>query len=96
MTDPAPPRPWTRFAEELADALSHLGEEQYLVLEVLREDVAPDGTVTRSDSCPFVQFVQGGDEGMRSEAVSNVFLSPSNQLTVYKTALNGDSLVVTV
>lgn len=63
----ARPYSWDLFITRLADALSVMGPDEYLILGHPR-------------SQGFVQFAPGGDEGLRAEAKSNHYFPPSRQM----------------
>lgn len=58
---------WHPFEKNLADALADLAEGEYLV-------------IARENTGYFIQFAGQGLHGMRVEAISNAYLSPSFQL----------------
>ncbi len=59
---------WPQFSTSLADALSALDEDQYLILE-------------RKDRPWFVQFAAQGNYGLSAELVSNAYLGPEHRLS---------------
>lgn len=66
--DSGVPKDWSAFAGKLAASLEQLEEHQYLVVSLRR---SPDH---------YVQFAQGGVDGLRAETASNAILGPDEQL----------------
>lgn len=59
---------WTRFTNDLADALADLDEDEHLIIE-------------KKKGWHYVQFAAGGKFGMRAEAVSNGYLDDNHRLS---------------
>jgi hypothetical protein len=72
---PAPPLSWDELRENLADALAHLEDGQFLVVSVIGTGVEQD------DTSYFVQFAGQGSEGLWGEAVANAFLADEKRLS---------------
>lgn len=70
---PASAAAWKEFQQHLAEALSDLAEDEYLVIDDKRTH-------------RFVQFMAQGRHGVRAEAVSNAFLTPAAHLSKDTTA----------
>ncbi|GAB6061242.1 TY-Chap domain-containing protein [Desulfonatronum parangueonense] len=68
------PSVWTAFAENLAQVLAGLQEDQYLILEAKRSN-------------RYIQFAGQGAYGLRMETTSNHYLLKSDQLTEQQIAL---------
>jgi len=63
---PQPSKDWCPFVERLAEALSVMEEDQYLILS------------SKSDN-RYVQFSAQGSFGMRAETVSNTYLDDAHR-----------------
>ena len=68
------PSLWTAFAQNLAQVLEGLQEDQYLILAVKQSNL-------------FIQFAGQGLHGLRMETTSNNYLEQSEQLTEQQIAL---------
>lgn len=83
--DPQPFKPsaevaptWEEFAGSLTTALQALAPGQYLILSVRGTGTETDDG--RPGSAYFVQFADGGDRGLRAEAVANAYLAGAERL----------------
>ncbi|HMQ26105.1 MAG TPA: YbjN domain-containing protein [Acidimicrobiales bacterium] len=73
-----PEQGWDEFVAALAHALASLQPGQYLICSVRGTGTEHEGAFQGSSY--FVQFADGGERGVRAEAVANAFLAGSERL----------------